>query len=164
MAEQYPCKLPGVLVNSNGYSPQDTVDRNDLSSGPPIFRLRSDDGWLLFDVAWSYSALENQVFRLWHQNTLARGSKSFTIELMVDGWNGESQTLEHECYFSGVPSFRQNGRRWNVSATLLAIRSVGLDECDTDSLISAFNGFDDLNQAIIQMDDVNQTLEDLWAP
>ena len=164
MAEQYPCRLPGVLVNSNGYSPQDLVERNDLRSGPPIFRLRSDDGWLLFDVAWSYSALEVQVFRSWYFNVLSRGAKSFNIELMVTGWDGQKNTITHECYFDGVPSFNQTGRRWNVSATLLAIRYQGLDECDSESLVNSYNSFDKIKEAIIQMDDINTTLEELWAP
>ena len=163
-AIDYPCKLPGVLVNSNSYRNQDTVRRNDLQSGPPIFRLESEDEWVLFDVSWRFSALEVQVFRNFHKNVLANGSKLFNIELMVDGFDGTKQTKTHECYFDGSPQFSQNGLRWMVSATLLAIDPIILDECDGISLVNAFNGFEDVNAAIISMDDVINTLEDLWAP
>jgi hypothetical protein len=164
MPELYPCKLPGVLVNSNSYSPQALVDRNDLESGPPIFRLRSSDGWVNFDVAFSFSALEVQVFRSWFHGILVRGSKSFTIGLMIDGWNGEANTIDHECYFVDAPQYRQNKRRWSVSAKLLAVEDVEFDECDQESLINAFNGFEDLNNGIICMDQTITLLETLWAP
>lgn len=164
MPENYPCKLPGVLINSNGYSPQSLVDQNSLDSGPPIFRLRSSDGWLQFNVAWSFSALEMQVFRAWHRFTLAHGSKSFTIGLMVDGFDGTDNTVDHECQFIGVPSYTQNGRRWSVSAQLLAVQYEGVDECNGLSLVAAFNGFDDLNSGIILLDDAVKALEELWVP
>lgn len=160
----YPCKLPGVLVNSNSYQSQDVVRRNDLQSGPPIFRLESDDTWVLFDVTWRFSALENQVFRNFHRNTLANGSKLFNIELMVDGFDGIKQTKTHECFFNGVPKFAQNGRLWTVSATLLAIEPNILDECDGISLVNSFNAFEDLNAGILCMDQAITLLEDLWVP
>ncbi len=160
----YPCKLPGVLVNSNSYQPQSLVRRNDLQSGPPIFRLEASDGWEAFNVAWSFSGLENQVFRNFHWNVLTRGAKSFNIELWVDGFDGTKQTKTHECYFDGVPKYTQVGRRWSVGATLLAIAPNILDECDGESLVNAFNDFENLNAAIISMDGVINTLEDLWLP
>jgi hypothetical protein len=165
MAEEYPCNLPGVLVSSNGYQDQDLVDNNALDSGAPVFRLRSDNGWVLFDVAWSFNALEMQVFRIWHRSILAHGSKSFTIDLWIDGSDGDSQTTEHECYFRGAPDYKQRGRRWSVSATLLAIEQFGdLDECDTISLFAAFNGFEDLNSGAIGLDSAIVLLENLWVP
>lgn len=163
-AIDYPCRLPGVLVNSNGYRNQDTVRRNDLQSGPPIFRLESEDQWVLFDVAWKFSALEVQVFRNFHRNVLASGSKLFNIELMVDGFDGIKQTKTHECFFDGAPQYTQNGRRWTVAATLLAIESNILDECDGISLVNSFDAFDNLNAGIVSMDEVIILLEDLWIP
>lgn len=160
----YPCRLPGVLVNSNSYQNKDLVRRNDLQSGPPIFRLESDDGWVAFDVAWKFSELENQVFRNFHKNVLVNGSKLFNIELWVDGFDGTKQTKTHECYFDGVPQFKQNGRRWIVGATLIAIEPQILDECDGISLVNSYNAFEDVNAAILSMDDVINTLEDLWMP
>ena len=159
MAEQYPCALPGVLVNSNGFSPQSLVRNNSVQNGPLRFRLQADSGWLQFNVTWSFNALEGQVFENWHKHTLVNGSKAFTIDLKVTGG-----LLEHECYFLGVPSYNQLKRRWSVSGTLLAIARAGLDECDGESLINVFNIFENPNLAIKQMDDVIVELEDLWVP
>jgi len=160
----YPCALPGVLVNSNSYTNQDVVRRNNLQSGPPIFRLESDDGWVMFDVAWRFSALEVQVFRSFHKYTLANGSKLFNIELMVDGDDGTKQTKTHECFFDGAFKANQVGRRWTISATLLAIEPNILDECQGLSLVAAFNGFDDLNASIANIDKSITLFEDLWLP
>ena len=164
-AIDFPCNLPGVLVNSNSYSPKDRVRRNDLQSGPPIFQLDDDDGFVLFKVSWRFSAIENQVFRNFHRNTLASGSKLFNVELWVDGDNGIKQTKTHECYFDGVPQYQQNGKRWVVSATLLSIEEEILSECDGISLVNAFDGFDfNLDVAIADMDSAIVLLEDLWVP
>lgn len=164
MAEQYPSALPGALVVSNGYTPQDLVDSNDLSSGPPIFRARSDEGWMVFSVAFSYSAVQVQLFRSWYFNAIRNGSKLFTIELMVEGWDGTNNTVTHECYFQGPPNFRQNGRRWSISASLLSISRPGvLSECDGISLGNILCGFDNPHLAIDQMNEVSNTLEDRWS-
>lgn len=162
MAEPYPCRLPNPLVASNSYSTQNLVDRNDLSSGPPIFRLRSASGWVQFDIAFSYDALEMQVFNAWFRNTLINGSKSFTIELMVDGFDGEKNTKTHECYFEDSPTRTQNGNRWRVSARVIAIEQITVDECDTASLLAAFNGFNNADTAIVKVDDISDAL-DGWA-
>lgn len=159
MAETYPCALPGVLVNSNGYSAQDLVRNNSVQNGPLRFRLQADSGWLRFDVSWSFDALQTQVFENFHKHTLVNGSKSFNIDLQVAGG-----LLEHECYFLGTPRYNQLQKRWSVSGTLLAIARVGLDECDAESLINMFNVFESPNLAITQMDDAIKTLEDLWVP
>jgi len=162
MAEEYPCKLPGFRIGAS-YSPQDLVSQNDLSSGPPIFRLRSSDGWLAYRGSFSFSALENQVFRSWHKNVVKSGSKSFNIELMVDGFDGTKNTVTHECYFLGVPNYSQNGTRWNVSVSLIAINPQYLDECDTESLFSIFNGFESPQNALDLIDEALVILDDRWA-
>lgn len=125
----YPCHLPGVLVNSNGYQSSERVANNPLSSGAPLFGLKDDDGYELFDVAWSFDAAELQSFRNWYRFTTTSGSRLFNIELWVDGYDGIKQTRIHECYFLGTPHPVQNGRRWHVSATLLAIEEKGTDKC-----------------------------------
>ena len=161
----YPCRLPGVLVSSNSFAPKNRVRRNDLSAGPPIFNLDDDDGFVLFNVAWRFSALEVQVFQNWYRHTTKSGSKLFNIELMVDGFDGTKNTKTHECYFDGAPSYSQVGRRWLVQATLLAIQEQILDECDADSLINAYNGFDyNLDQAIDDLDESVKLMETLWTP
>lgn len=159
MPETYPCALPGVLVNSNGYVPQNLVRNNSVQNGPPRFRLQADSGWLQFDVSWSFNLTETQVFEVWYTHKLVNGSKSFNIDLQVAGG-----LLEHECYFLGAPNYNQVQKRWAVSGTLLAITRVGLDECDAESLINMFNVFESPNLAITQMDDAVKTLEDLWMP
>jgi len=159
MPEQYPCALPGVLVNSNGMSPQSLVRNNNVQNGPLRFRLQADSGWLQFNVAWSFNLLESQVFENWYKHILTNGSKSFLIDLTVPGG-----LLEHECYFLGVPSYNQIKKRWSVSGSILAIARVGLDECDAQSLVNMFNVFAVPNLAITQMDEAILELETLWLP
>ncbi|MCK4621333.1 MAG: immunoglobulin domain-containing protein [Desulfuromonadales bacterium] len=125
----YPCHLPGVLVNSNGYQSSERTRPNDLSSGPPLFVLEDDDGYEMFDVAWSFDAAQIQSFRNWYRFITASGSRLFNIELWIDGYDGIKQTRTHECYFLGTPHPVQNGRKWHVSATLVAIEEKGTDEC-----------------------------------
>ena len=164
----YPCRLPGVLVNSNGYSSKNRVRRNSLESGPPIYVLEDDDGYEMFDVTWSFDALEVQVFRNWYRWLITSGSRLFNIDLMVDGWDGEKQTKTLECYFDGVPSYTQNGRRWMVSTTLLAIKEQTLDECDGITLVSAYSAFDyggasgGLNAAFSDVDEATNSLISAW--
>lgn len=160
----YPCRLPGVLVNSNAYSSKSRVRRNSLESGPPVYVLEDDDGYEMFDVSWAFNASEVQIFRNWYRHITVSGSKLFNIDLMVDGWDGERQTKTHECYFDSVPSYTQNGRRWLVTATLLAIEEQIMDECDGITLVSAYTAFDydDLNDAFSDVDNATQSLISAW--
>lgn len=151
----YPCALPGPLVAGNAYRSKSRVRRNDLASGPPIYRLEDDDGYELFNVAWSFSAGEVQVFRNWFRCDIASGSRLFNIWLMVDGaaTRGGRQTVLHSCYFDGVPEYTQRGRRWSVSATLLAIREEAVDCCA--NLPDLYNGFcGELKRAINAFTDI----------
>jgi len=157
MAEEYPCALPGVLVNSNGFAPQSLVRNNNVQNGPLRFRLQADSGWLQFNVAWSFGVLEGQVFENWYKHILTNGSKSFLIDLQVTGG-----LLEHECYFLGVPSYNQVKKRWSVSGSVLAIARVGLAECDAQSLIGMFNVFAKPNLALTQLNAAILELETLW--
>lgn len=135
----YPCGLPGVLVNSNAYRSSDRTQRNSLQSGPPLVQLQDDDGFEMFDVAWSFDAAQVQAFRNWFRFETVSGSKWFNIELTIDGWNGVKRTRTHECIFEGPPSFVLAGKRWHVSATLIALSEQGLDECG--SVVAIQNGF-----------------------
>lgn len=162
MAEQFPAGLPGALVHSQ-YTTQDLVDNNPLSSGPPVFRARADNGWMTFSVSWSLSALEVQIMRGWFRNIIKNRSKSFIVGLMVDGWDGTTNTKDHECYFQSPPRYNQNGRRWTVSADLLAIEEVTLNECDTISLIAANCGFENVSTGFELLDEIGKTLDERWA-
>ena len=159
MPESYPCALPGVLINSNAMTPQQLTRNNDVQNGPLRVRLQADSGWLQFNVSWSFNELQTQVFKNWYRHRLVNGSKSALIELRVpDG------LIEHEVYFIGVPNYNQAGKRWIVSAVILAVRDEGLDECDGESLINMFEVFEQPNLAITQIDDAIKTLETLWLP
>ena len=162
MPEVYPCRLPGILVNSQEYQDQNLVDRNDLSSGPPVFRQRSEDGWMEFGGNWVLNGLEVQVLREWHRQTLKRGSKSFTIGLMIDGFDGTKQVIDHTCYFLSPPKFSQRGRLWSVSAQLLAISQVGFNECDTNTLVNTFNGFEHHTNVRKELDQAVDEIETAW--
>lgn len=160
---EYPCSLPGVLVNSNAYQIQNKVERNDLSSGPPIFRLRTDDGWVAFDVTWSFSALEMQIFNAFYRYNLSNGSKSFSIGLMIDGWDGTSNTKDHECYFDGAYSVQQVGRRWMVTARLIAIQQEDIGECEALSLV-AVSQYGDPKSITDGMEAATQQIIIDWLP
>ena len=141
-AHTYPCCLPGVLVASDAYSPDSRAARNSLGTGPLAYDEQYDGGGVLFDVAWSYNALENQTFYNWYFMALDWGARLFNIELWVDGWDGTKHTRLHECYFDGPPDWQLHGDRWRVSATLRSIEEVGVfDECDAESLASITDGF-----------------------
>ena len=142
--ENYPSSLPGVLVNSNAYTPQGLTDKNDLQAGAPTYRLRSDNGWVMFDVVWSFSASEMQLFNGWHRWGLRQGSKAFNIELWVEGFDGVKNTRTHECYFdSGTYRVTQAQRRLHVSTTLLAIDRQTDSEEFYNQLAILSNGFPD---------------------
>jgi hypothetical protein len=157
----YPANLPGVYVNSNGYRSKPLVARNDLASGPPIFVLEDNTPWVMFDVSFRFDALQTQVFRNWYRVSTTSGSRSFNINLVVDG-----EPRAHECYFDGVPSFTQSGRRFYMSATLLAIEEVGIfDAEDAASLLVLFGAFGgDLGPSIVTLADVIAYLEAEWLP
>jgi hypothetical protein len=138
----YPCCLPGVLVAGDAYSPDSRAARNSLDTGPLAYGEQYDGGGVMFDVAWSYNALENQTFRNWFHVLLAHGAHLFNIELWVDGWDGVKHTRLHECRFDDVPDWQLHGDRWRVSATLRSIKEVGIfDECDAVSLATVNGGF-----------------------
>lgn len=162
MLETWPTSLPGPLVNSNAYRPKDRIDRGDVASGAPLYTLNDDDGWVRFDVTFRMTTEQAATFRTFYRQTLQGGSKSFTIPLAVDGMPG----VDHTCYFDGVPRSSQSGKLWTISATLLAVEEVGIfGECDTQSLIAAFNGFSyPLAGAVADMNEAIDLLEDLWQP
>lgn len=144
MAEAYPQTLPGVFYNSNSYTPQSLTRKNDLQSGAPTYRLESDNGWVMFDVLWKFSASQIQLFNGWHRYGLRNGSKSFDIELMVDGFDGVKNTITHECYFdSGTFKANQVGTRWHVTTRLLAIERQTVSEAFYDQLAILDAGFPD---------------------
>ena len=157
----YPCRLPGFLVNGNSYRPKARTRRNELQAGPPIFVLEDDSGYVAFNVRTSLSALEMQVFRNFFRHTIASGSKSFNVELMVEGFDGTKNTLTHECYFDeSAYDASQNGRRWSVSATLIAIGEEIINECEGESLVNFHSGIGyNINKAIEDFNDLSLALE-----
>lgn len=160
-AINYPTNLPGPLVSSNAYTPKDRVYRNDLASGPPVYVLNDDSGWVMFDVSFRWTALQLQVWRNFYRVILASGARSFNVPLIVDG-----APRLHECYVDTVPQATQSGKLWTVSFSLLAIEEVGIFSLtDTNSLIAAFDAFSmPLDQAVLDLSAIVALLEDLWRP
>lgn len=140
MADNFPASLPGILAASNKRKPQNLVKRNEVQSGPPVFRLESDNGWVLFDVAWVFKPEDMQVFEGWERYLLRQRSRSFLIDIPVDSMH----TLRtHECYFETVPTRTQHTRFWMVTATLLAVEQQTVTEDEADQLVILSNGFPD---------------------
>lgn len=150
MTTAYPCKLPLPLVSGFSFSDQELTVFNELDSGPPVARLKSDEGYSMFDARFSFNQLEMQVFRSWFRNTIKHGSKTFTIGLNIDGG-----TTEHTCYMRN-PQYTLNAKRWQVSTKLISLQFKELNDCDTESLTNAFNGFESLSKNLAQLEDVTE--------
>ena len=146
MAISYPCNLPSPLVSQNAITPQAATRMQQVAGGPPIAHLFSSDTWVAYNTAWSFSEIQYQVFTQWFIWKLARGSKSAIVPI-----KDSLGLTDKECY---IPTYsaQQNGRRWIVSTQLIVIRQEKMTECDAESLINSYDGFDDLNKAIILMD------------
>lgn len=165
MAETYPTALPGILINSDAYTNQTLTRKNELSSGPPTFRLKDDNGWVNFDVSWKYTAAEMQLFRNWYRWTLANGSKLFEIGISVEGRSsGAFDRTPHDCYFDGAYRAVQDGPLFIITATLIAIEQKTLDEDSGISLVNAYAGFEDVGASITQLDDIVALIEGTWIP
>ncbi len=161
---RYPCTLPGPLVVSNGYAVNERTRRNDLSSGPPLYVLKDNQGFVAFDVGFRYTGLQMQVFRNFYSAETVYGSKLFNIDLYVDGPDGTGkQTQTHECYFDGPYAAQQENRLWLVTVRLIAIEEIIFSQCEGQSLVAAYDGVGDyLPRAVKDVDAAVVLLEDLW--
>lgn len=146
MAIDYPCNLPAPLVSQNTITPQAAVRMQQVSGGPPIAQLFSSDNWVAYNSAWSFSELQYEVFDAWYTWKLKNGSVSVLLPL-----KGAYGLTDQESY---IPTYQaqQVGKRWIVTAQIIVIRKEKIDECDAESLINAYDGFEDLTAALILMD------------
>jgi hypothetical protein len=149
MSESYPCALPLPLVDSFSYEDQDTVEFNDLDSGPPVARRRTSEGYTTFRAVFSFSGAQTQVFKAWYRHSVKGGSKTFTIDLNLDG-----ELTQHTCYMRN-PKYQMAGKRWRVSALMISTQREGLNECDSISLINLHNGIEaPVSAALESMEDL----------
>ncbi len=148
MPEVYPCSLPYPLVENFSFEDQELVTFNGFSSGPPIARARSAQGYSRFNASFSLNALQQQVFRAFFRHVLLNGSKTFNIELNIDGG-----LTEHTCYMRN-PRYRLSGKRWTAECQLISIDQKGVDECDALSLIAVTQGLDPVNKTLIELEDL----------
>lgn len=160
----FPAFLGGVLVNSNSFQLQTLTRRNDLQSGAPVFRLESENGWVGFNVAFSFDAAQMQLFENWYRWTIASGSKLFNIGLWIDGFSEGENTKPHECYFDGAYRSNQVGDRWQVTARLIGLELQTFDETAGLGLVNAYAGFEDLPAAVISLNDIIELMENTWQP
>lgn len=160
----YPLSLPGVLLASHSAQGKDLVRRNDLQSGPPVFRLQDFSGWVSFSVAWQYNAAQAQLFRNWFRWTLAEGSKLFNIDLPIENTNIVNGLTSYECYFNGRYSQSVSGTGWIFTAELLAIEEQTLSQEAGESLPVIYNGFENPQNAILLLDECVALIEQLWVP
>lgn len=147
MAIAYPSGLPAPLVSQNAITPQSSTRMQQVAGGPPIAQLFSSDNWVAYNSAWSFSELEYQLFEQWYIWRLKGGAVSVLLPL-----KGSLGLTNKESY---IPSYQavQNGRRWIVTAQIIVIRQEKMDEGDFDQLLVAFEGFENLNQAILLLDE-----------
>jgi len=142
MAVNYPANLPAPLVSQNQITPQQATRIQNVQGGPPIVQLVSSDTTSTHTCAFSFNEVQYQVFDQWFQWSLAQGSKTASIPLKTAiGFDS------HECILSN-PQAQQVGRRWAVSAVIIILRKPKMSEEDANSLLVAFDGFEDLALAI----------------
>lgn len=146
MAIAYPCNLPAPLVSQNTITPQSSVRMTQVAGGAPIAELFSSDNWVAYNTAWSFSEVQYQVFTQWYIWRLNKGANSALVPI-----KDALGLTNKECY---IPTYQaqQNGKRWIVTTQLVVIRQEKMDECNAESLINAYDGFENLNFAIKQMD------------
>lgn len=148
MSEHFPCSLPLPLISGFGYNDSNLTVFNDMDSGPPIARLKSDEGHSVFSAQFSLNQLQLQVFRSWYRSVVKHGSKTFTIPLNIDG-----QTTEHICYMS-TPKYSLSGKRWQVSTSLTSVEFYGLNDCDGTSAVNLYTGNDNVNSNLIAIEEL----------
>ena len=118
MAVAWLDRLPIPLIA--GYSNQENnkVRSNDVETGPPRIELLSEHGFAMFNVAWSFSQIEMQLFEGWFKHEITFGANSFDMNIKVG-----AGLIEHEFYFvpGKPPKASLKGKRWAVKATLISI-------------------------------------------
>lgn len=153
----YPTNLPGVLVSSDTNKDIGKYRRNDTEIGPPVYELLSTTGPSLFNCVWSFEEFDFQVFEGWYKKELLFGSKSFNIDLIV----GKGLTA-HECFFNSQYNRSRNGKRFRVSAQLLAVEKI----YDTDDVIDEIIVLREsvIGSVPVWVDKYNELIENSLAP
>jgi len=130
MAEQFPAGVPAPLVNPYSYSQPSHITKNNVISGVPRYRQRTSQRPAIFQLSWNLSCDQLAVFEGWFRWTLSQGAKSFELEIETG-----AGYLPHECYFeNGTYNRTRLGKRYVVSASVLAAELNTLDECDYETL------------------------------
>ena len=124
MAEPFAPGVPNPLVTGHQLQNETHVRSNDTITGAPRYELLSESRPTIFSVQWNISQDMFAIFEGWFKYGIAYGSKAFDLDLFVG-----AGLVAHECYFqSGAYSASLVGRRWNVTATLLAVEKVYPEE------------------------------------
>lgn len=156
----YPCTIPHPLVAQYSNTEQAHWRRNDVQAGPPRYEHLTDSRPTLFSAGWSFDAFQLQVFEAWFRTKINFGSSPFNIALEVGGG-----IKEHECYFDTPYSVSRAGRRWIVTAPLLAVEKAYDDDCLSQEVlaVAALANYRELNARIAELDVfANITLPDAW--
>ena len=130
----YPAGLPSVLVSADKNIDQAKYKRNDVQIGPPVYELLTETGSSVFSCAWSFDSFEFQVFEGWFKRTILFGSRSFNMDLIVG-----AGLKSHECFFNTQYTRTRTGKRFKVTAQLLAVAKVYDDDDLIDSIVALSN-------------------------
>lgn len=132
---EFPSGLPAPLIENYSLSPYQVFERQQVSDGPPRYRLRSPRYTTLFEVEWYLTEFEFQTFRRWFEGFAELNyNRWFLINLAVGQSQGEgiSRTLQSlECHFFNdwQATIDTQSNQWRVSASLEA-RYKGLAQLD----------------------------------
>lgn len=143
MAEQFANGVPNPLVQGHSVQNESHVRSNDTITGAPRYELISASRPSFFNVSWNLSQDQFNVFEGWFKYTIGFGSKAFDLDLFVG-----AGLVGHECYFqNGTYNASLVGRRWNVTATLLAVEKQYTDENFYNSLAVLLGAVENSNFA-----------------
>lgn len=138
---QFPTNLPAPLIENYSMSPSQVFQRQQVSDGPPRYRLRSPQFTYLFDVEWHLSSFEFLEFRRWFQGFAELNfNRWFFINLAVGFAQSPDspRNLEQmECHFfeDWQASIEPTSNDWRLRATLEARYKAAT--VATDNIISA---------------------------
>ena len=119
MAVSYPTGLNIPLISGYSHLENQKTRMDDVETGPPRFELLSEHGPVIFNVIWSFNAVDFQLFEGWWKHELTFGANAFDLTLKVG-----AGLKSHECSF--IKSYKPSliGKRWKVSAQLVGVAKV----------------------------------------
>lgn len=128
----WPPSIPTPLIEGFSYQNSEQVALHEMSNGPPIARLLSQNAYSRFEVSWLLCGLQKRLFTAFFDLSLEYGSKWFNIELNID-----FEPVLHTCLMQN-PTYTRKGTHWRVTTTLISDINKNPECCDVlNTIISS---------------------------